>query len=109
WLSFSGERAMFLISLCLFVQPEPPKKPDFSRWEKAIQAFEKQDQAKAPPQNPIVFTGSSTIVGWKLPRSFPMLDAINRGFGGSQLADAVHFAPRTVTKYKPRLVVLYSG
>jgi lysophospholipase L1-like esterase len=100
---------MFLIPLFLLVQADPPKKSDFSRWEKAIAAFEKQDQTNPPRQNGIVFTGSSTIAGWKLPRSFPMLDAVNRGFGGSQLADAVHFAPRIVTKYRPRAVVLYSG
>ncbi len=100
---------MFLVPFVLFFPAEPPKQPDFMRWEKAIQAFEKQDQTKLPPQNAILFTGSSSIVAWKLPKSFPMLDTINRGFGGSQLADAIHFAPRIVTKHKPRVVVLYAG
>jgi lysophospholipase L1-like esterase len=100
---------MYLIPLFLFVQPDPVKKPDFSRWEKAIAAFENQDKRRPPPEDAALFTGSSTIVGWKLPRYYPMMDTINRGFGGSQLADAVHFAPRIVNKYKPRVVVLYAG
>jgi lysophospholipase L1-like esterase len=34
---------------------------------------------------------------------------INRGFGGSHLEDLVHFAPKIVTPYKPRKIVVYSG
>ena len=34
---------------------------------------------------------------------------INRGFGGSTLADVVYFADRIVIPYHPRLVVLYAG
>src|SRR5262249_50022244 len=67
------------------------------------------DKEKPPPQNAILFVGSSSIRLWDLPRSFPGLDVINRGFGGSQLADSVHFAPRLVLKHKPRLVLLYAG
>jgi lysophospholipase L1-like esterase len=37
------------------------------------------------------------------------VDAINRGFGGSELADSVRFAPRIVVPYEPRIVVLYAG
>jgi lysophospholipase L1-like esterase len=84
-------------------------KPDPSRWEKAVAAFEKQDREKPPPQNAIVFVGSSSIRLWDLSKSFPGQGAINRGFGGSHLSDAVHFAPRLVLKHKPRLVVLYAG
>ena len=34
---------------------------------------------------------------------------LNRGFGGSEIADSVHFAERTVIPYAPRQVVLYAG
>lgn len=95
-------------------QSQPPavkKAPadPFARWEKAIAAFEEQDRKALPPKNGIVFVGSSSIRLWKLDESFPDLDVINRGFGGSQLADAVHFAERIVLKHEPRLVVLYAG
>ncbi len=85
------------------------EKPNFAKWEKEIAALEKQDKEKMPAENGIVFVGSSTMRIWKLKKSFPDLDLINRGFGGSQLADSVHFAPRIVLKYKPRTVVLYAG
>ena len=34
---------------------------------------------------------------------------INRGSGGSQLADAVTYADRIVTPYRPRILVVYAG
>ena len=89
-------------------QPRKPgQKPN--RWESRIQAFEAQDKKQPPVQEGIVFVGSSSIVGWNLKKSFPDLPAINRGFGGSQVADSVHFADRIVLPYRPRVVVLYAG
>jgi lysophospholipase L1-like esterase len=85
------------------------QSPAAGRFEKEIRAFEERDQADPPPKHAIVFVGSSSIRLWDLKKSFPGLDVLNRGFGGSQLADSVHFAPRIVTKYEPRLVVLYAG
>ncbi len=83
--------------------------PNFARWEKDIAAFEQKDKEKPPPKNAILFVGSSSIRLWDLTKSFPALEVINRGFGGSQIADSVHFAPRIVIKYEPRLVILYAG
>jgi lysophospholipase L1-like esterase len=84
-------------------------KADFGKWEKEIAGFEAQDKEKAPPQKGIVFVGSSSIRLWDLKKSFPDLDVINRGFGGSQIADSVHFADRLIVKHEPRLVVFYAG
>jgi len=84
-------------------------KSDFGKWEKEIAAFEAQDKEKAPPQKAVVFVGSSSIRLWDLKKSFPDLEVINRGFGGSQIADSVHFADRLIVKHKPRLVVFYAG
>ena len=47
---------------------------------------------------------------WKtLEQDFPGLPVINRGFGGSQIADSNHFARRIVHPYKPRQIVFYAG
>ena len=46
---------------------------------------------------------------WNLPEYFPDLKVINRGFGGSEKADAARYASRIVVPYSPRIVVLYSG
>lgn len=81
----------------------------FNIWNGAIAAFERQDAAESPPAHPVLFVGSSTIVFWKIKEHFPGLDAINRGFGGSTVADALHFFDRVVTRYEPRLIVFYSG
>ncbi len=78
-------------------------------WERDIRAFEAADRKAPPAPGGIVFVGSSSIRMWDLPKSFPDLPVINRGFGGSQLADAVLYAHRIVTPYQPRIVVLYAG
>jgi len=82
-----------------------PRTKQFARWEKEIAAFEKADQIKMPAENAILFVGSSTIRGWNLAKSFPGVPTNNRGFGGSQIADVVHFAPRIIAKYKPPMIV----
>lgn len=81
-----------------------------ARWEKEIAAFEAADRANPPAKGGIVFTGSSTIRGWKtLATDFPDHHVINRGFGGSQIADATHFADRYIIPLAPRMIVLRSG
>jgi lysophospholipase L1-like esterase len=80
------------------------------KWEKDIAAFEAADRTNPPPAGCIVFVGSSSIRMWKsLATDFPGLPVVNRGFGGSQLADSANFAERIITTYKPREVVIYAG
>ncbi|HJR75198.1 MAG TPA: SGNH/GDSL hydrolase family protein [Luteimonas sp.] len=72
--------------------------------------FDAEDAAHAPPAHPIVFTGSSSIRLWtSLAADFPGRPLLNRGFGGSQLRDAVHYADRLAIRYRPRMVVVYAG
>lgn len=80
-----------------------------SRWEPDIRAFEKKDRERMPPPGGIVFVGSSSIRGWDVGKSFPDLPVVNRGFGGSQIADSVEFAGRIVIPHKPKTVVFYAG
>jgi lysophospholipase L1-like esterase len=81
-----------------------------SRWEKDIKAFEAADHEAPPPKSAVVFVGSSSIRMWKdLAQDFPKTKVINRGFGGSQIADSVQFADRIIIPYQPRMVVLYAG
>ncbi len=83
---------------------------DFSKWEKEISAFERMDQTNPPPKRALLFIGSSTIRFWStLPTDFPKQKIINRGFGGSQIEDATHFADRIVFPYEPRMVFLRAG
>lgn len=83
---------------------------DSSRWNRDIATFEAKDRTNPPPQNCLVFVGSSSIRLWtNLSAAFPEFPVINRGFGGSQLADAVRFADRIVIAYHPREVIIYAG
>jgi lysophospholipase L1-like esterase len=91
----------------IVVRGSPDPAP--SRFESEIAAFEKWDRQNAVPRDPILFVGSSTIRLWQTADSFPGLPVINRGFGGSTIADVNHFADRIVFKYKPRLIVFYAG
>jgi len=84
-------------------------KCNTQRWEKAIARFTTADQTDTPAHGGIVFVGSSSIVGWKLPEFFPELRPINRGFGGSQICHSTHFLQQLVLKHRPRVVVFYAG
>lgn len=58
----------------------------------------------------MLFVGSSSVRLWpNLAADFPAVAVVQRGFGGSELDDVVHHAPRIVLPYRPRLIVLYAG
>lgn len=83
---------------------------DYGVWENEIAAFEKSDLAVPPPKGALLFTGSSTIRLWTtLASDLPVHQVINRGFGGSQIVDATHFAERMIFLYSPRMIFLRAG
>lgn len=102
-----------LLLLALVVAPlcadDKPASPSV-KWEKDIQAFEAADKKSPPPQGAVLFIGASGIRMWKsLETDFPNHRVINRGFGGSQIADSTYFADRIIVPYKPKLIVLQAG
>lgn len=87
-----------------------PGVHDFAVWEKEMSAFERADEVKRPPQGAVLFIGSSTIRMWaSLAQDFASVPVINRGFGGSEIMDATHFAPRVIFPYAPRAIYLRAG
>jgi lysophospholipase L1-like esterase len=87
-----------------------PAAHDFAKWEKEIAAFEDSDRNMPPPKGGIVFTGSSTVRMWRtLGQDFPGQKVINRGFGGSEIVDATHFADRIIFPYEPKMIFLRAG
>jgi lysophospholipase L1-like esterase len=91
-----------LIAPLVFAAPE--------KWTAAIDKFTQADATNPPPRNAVVFIGSSSIVKWSsLAQDFPGVKVINRGFGGSELADSAFYVDRVVIPYRPRTVVLYAG
>ncbi len=99
---------LLLLAFCPALSAEPGH--NFARWEKEISAFEQTDRTNPPPKAPLLFIGSSTIRRWKtLAQDFPGQPVLNRGFGGSQIVDATHFADRIIFPYRPRMIFLRSG
>ncbi len=68
------------------------------------------DRTNPPPKGGLLFVGSSTIRLWKtLAQDFPGQPVINRGFGGSEIVDATHFADRLIFPHTPRMIIFRSG
>ena len=121
-VEFSEKRRRFVLPAtaaallaCCPSQPiaaEPAERVTrrFAQWEQAIEEFERQDAAQPPAAAGVVFVGSSSIRMWDLLKSFDLdPPPVNRGFGGSQIVDALHFVDQLVLKHKPRAIVFYSG
>jgi lysophospholipase L1-like esterase len=110
------DRAFRFVLVGLFViaplRPSPAAEAghDFARWENEIAAFEAMDRTNPPPKGSLLFIGSSTIRLWTtLAKDFPEQQVINRGFGGSEIADSTHFADRIVFPYAPRMIFFRAG
>ncbi len=88
---------------------ELPTAEGANKFEPDIVKFEKQDAEMPPEKGGNLFVGSSSVRMWKLKESFPEHTCLNRGFGGSQLADVVHYVDRIVIPYAPKVIVLYAG
>ncbi len=111
-MKYARSLPLFLGLILLSPQPATCGEAtrNFARWEKEIATFEQTDCTNPPPKDPVLFIGSSTIRLWKsLPRDFPGVAVMNRGFGGSQIVDATHFADRIIFPYRPRMILLRSG
>ncbi|MDQ2798400.1 MAG: GDSL-type esterase/lipase family protein [Armatimonadota bacterium] len=75
-----------------------------------MNAFLKADQKQMPPEGAVLFMGSSSIRLWTtLAQDFPEIPVINRGFGGSLIADNTLYIERIAVPYKPKIIVLYAG
>lgn len=78
-------------------------------YEAEMERFARED-AGDRRKGGIVFTGSSSIVGWKtLDRDMAPLPVVNRGFGGSTSPQLWWYADRAVLSRRPRVVVVYVG
>ena len=75
-----------------------------------MQTFAEWDSKNSFPTNAVVFVGSSSIRLWSTANAFGgEYPVINRGFGGSYMADSVHYSETLILKYKPRVVVVFAG
>ncbi|NIJ41249.1 lysophospholipase L1-like esterase [Parvibaculum indicum] len=83
---------------------------DADYWETEIAAFERRDVSNPPPQDAVLFLGGRSLRRWAtLERDMAPYVAINRGFGGAQVAHITHYASRIATPYRPAAVVIMAG
>jgi lysophospholipase L1-like esterase len=100
-----------LLAAALFVAPcRGAEATPSADWSEAMAAFAREDAARPSPPGAVLFVGSSSIRLWStLAADFPGMPVINRGFGGSHIADSVYHFERLVSPHRPRLVVFYAG
>jgi lysophospholipase L1-like esterase len=88
----------------------PTASPAPLRWEQEIAAIEEADRTQPPAPGGVVFLGSSNIRLWTtLSEDFAGMNPLNRGVGGSRLAELSSVASRLVTAAKPAAVVVSAG
>ncbi len=79
-------------------------------FETEIRAFEKQDSLQMPAKGQILLYGSSSFRLWdNWKADLAGYQVINRGFGGSQMTDALYFMDRMVIPYQPKIILFYEG
>ena len=83
--------------------------PDPGRFAKSIESFGVWDSKNSFPEDAILFVGSSSILFWPTATAFPGKPIINRGFGGSEISDVIHFYDRVIRPYAPTRIFLYVG
>jgi lysophospholipase L1-like esterase len=75
-----------------------------------VMRFAEIDRESPPPECPILFVGSSSIRMWQtLSLDMAPWPVLNRGFGGSTIADVNFYFDRVVAPYRPRAIVFYAG
>ncbi len=94
---------LMLFCHCLFAQNKLP-------FEGEIRAFERLDSLEKPAQGQILLYGSSTMRLWTTYKEdLADYKVVNRGFGGSQMSDAVYYFDRVVVPLAPSWILLYEG
>ena len=98
-----------LLPLLISQAPAKKAKDPEARWNDTVAAIEKRLKGQTFPEGGVMFAGASAVTRWKLEADFPGRGYANAGFGGSKIAESVHFAPRLEGAFKPGQVVFISG
>lgn len=99
--------ALLLPALLVQAAQQPERE---IRFGPAIEQFLEQDQTSPPPQEAILFIGSSIFRLWTdLEAQMAPLPVFNRAFGGSRTWEVLHYMDRVVLPYRPRIIAYYCG
>lgn len=81
-----------------------------TRFEDELATFARADAAAPSPAGALLFVGSSTIRLWPaLACRFTPRPVVQRGFGGSTLAEVHRHRARLFAPHRPAGIVLYAG
>ena len=106
---------MRLLSLVILLWPislayvQEASDPDPNRFSGSFSTFAEQDRDRPFAKGVIVFVGSSSVRKLDIPRYFPGIVALNRGFGGAHISDVNHYLEQAVLQYEPGTVVFFCG
>lgn len=94
---------LFTLVTSLFAQKEHP-------FENEIRAFERLDSIAPPATGQVLLYGSSTMRLWTTcAQDLDGFQVVRRGFGGSEMSDAVYYFDRVVLPLRPSWILLYEG
>lgn len=101
-------KAFFLsLTLLIGLNAVAQDKPPF--WED-VQTIKAYDRIYAPPKDPILFIGSSSIRLWvDFAKTFKEYTVLNRGIGGAVTNDTDRYLDDLVFPYHPKQIVIYVG
>ena len=114
-LSTKLSNTMRLLSLVILLWPislayaQETNDPDPHRFSASFAAFAEQDRDRPFEKGGIVFVGSSSVRRLDIPKYFPGIVALNRGFGGAHISDVNHYLEQAVLQYEPNTVVFFCG
>ena len=104
--SFTRHALLALALLSLTAAAAAPE----TRFSPEIARFADLDRTTPPKPCSFLFTGSSSVRFWKtLEPDMAPHAVVNRGFGGSQIADVTLYFDQVVTPYRPRAIFFYAG
>ncbi len=94
---------LLLTASGLYAQQQHP-------FEAEIRAYEIRDSIAPPAKGQVLLYGSSSMRLWTtFAQDLAGFPVVNRGFGGSQMSDAVYYFDRIVVPLQPSWILLYEG
>jgi lysophospholipase L1-like esterase len=99
---------LLLAGLTVGARAQPSADP--APFASEIATFAEADTAHPPKQCRLLFVGSSSIRLWdSLSNDMAPHRVVNRGFGGSTIADVNRYFDVAVGRHRPRAIFFYAG
>lgn len=99
---------IFTVSGSVFGQSKDQSRRD--ALQSTIDQFKADRESGKHGQPDVIFVGSSSFRAYKgFEDDYEGMNAINLGFGGSQLSDVLYFFDELIDPYQPKQIIVYEG